>query len=506
MEWGTPMRRLLLASACAALLGQAAAAQTMRVALREDADILDPTLARTYVGRIVFAGLCDKLFDINEKLEIVPQLATGYEWADPTTLLIRLRQGVKFHDGTDLDAAAVKYSLERHVSMQGSFRRSELSTMDRVEVVDPQTVRIVLKSPSSPFLAQLADRSGMIVSPKAAEAAGKDFGLRPVCAGPFAFKERVPQDRIVLERFPDYWNKDAIKLERVVYQPIPDSSIRLANLQAGSIELVEFILPTDVDAVRKNSKLKIAITDYLGYQGITFNVANGPRSKAAITSDARVRRAFELSLDRDALVQVVYAGLYTPTVQAVSPSSPYFIADVKPPARDVAKAKALLKEAGVTQPVPVDLIVPNNPDLRQAAEVIQSMASEAGFDVRITATEFASALQAESRGDYVAFILAWSGRVDPDGNLYSFLHTGGALNTMNYSNPAVDKALDDARLTADPAKRRELYAALLAAERQDLPIIYLWTQKNIAGMSAKVEGFRPMPDGMIRLQGVSLAK
>jgi peptide/nickel transport system substrate-binding protein len=500
------MRRLLLATACAALLTQAAAAQTLRIALREDADILDPTLARTYVGRIVFTAMCDKLFDINEKLEIVPQLATGYEWTDPTTLVIHLRQGVKFHDGTDLDAAAVKYSLERHVTMQGSFRRSELSTMDRVEAVDPLTVRITLKTPSSPFLAQLADRSGMVVSPKAAEAAGKDFGLRPVCAGPFAFKERVPQDRIVLDRFPGYWNADAIKLERVVFQPIPDSSIRLANLQAGSIELVEFVLPTDVDAVRKNPRLRVAVTDYLGYQGITFNVANGPRSKAPITSDARVRRAFELSLDRDALVQVVYAGLYTPTAQGVSPSSPYFIADVKPPARDVAKAKALLKEAGVTLPVPVSLMVPNNPDLRQSAEVIQSMAAEAGFNVQIAATEFASALQAESRGDYEAFILAWSGRVDPDGNLYSFLHTGGALNTMNYSNPAVDKALDDARLTADPARRRDLYASMWTAERQDLPIMYLWTQKNIAGLSAKVEGFRPMPDGMIRLQGVSLAK
>ena len=500
------MRLLFLTTACAALLSQAAAAQTLRVVLREDADILDPTLARTYAGRIVFAGLCDKLFDINDKLEIVPQLALSHEWTDPTTLVLKLRPGVTFHDGTPMDAAAVKYSLERHVTLQGSFRRSELNVMDRVEVVDPLTVRIVLKTASSPFLAQLTDRAGMIVSPKAAEAAGKDFGLHPVCAGPFSFKERIPQDRIVLERFPGYWNKDAIKLERVVYQPIPDSSIRLANLQAGSVDLVEYILPTDVDAVRRNPRLRIAITDYLGYQGITFNVGNGPRSKAPITADSRVRRAFELSLDREVLVQVVYAGLFTPTIQGVSPSSPYYDPTLKPPARDVAAAKALLKEAGVALPVPVSFMVPNNPDLRQAAEVIQSMAAEAGFNVQITSTEFASALQAESRGDYELFLLAWSGRVDPDGNLYSFLHSTGAINTSKYSNPTVDKALDDARLTDDPARRRQLYAGMWAAYRQDLPIIYLWTQKNIAGLSAKVEGFKPMPDGLIRLQGVSLAK
>ena len=500
------MRRTLFAAACAVLLTQAAAAQNLRVALREDPDILDPTLARTYVGRIVFAGLCDKLFDINEKLEIVPQLATGYEWADPVTLVVHLRAGVKFHDGTDLDAAAVKYTLERHLTMQGSFRRSELSAVDRVEVVDPLTVRIVLKAPSSPFLAQLTDRAGMIVSPTAAEAEGKDFGLHPVCAGPFQFAERVPQDRIVLKRFPGYWDAQAVKLEQVTYQPIPDSSIRLANLQAGSVDLVEYVLPTDVDAVRGNKRLRLVVSDYLGYQGITFNVANGPRSKAPITADARVRKAFELSLDRDALVQVVYNGLYTPTAQGVSPSSPYFVAAVKPPARDVAKAKALLKEAGVRLPVTVALTVPNNPDLRQAGEVMQSMAAEAGFDVKITAMEFASALEAEARGDYEAFLEAWSGRADPDGNLYSFLHTGGALNTGKYSNPAVDKPLDDARLTADPAKRRDLYAAMWQPAAQDLPILYLWTQKNIAGMSAKVEGFRPVPDGMIRLQGLSLAK
>ena len=500
------MRRTLLAAACAGLLTQAAAAQTLRVALREDPDILDPTLARTYVGRIVFAGLCDKLFDINEKLEIVPQLATGYEWADPVTLVVHLRPGVKFHDGTDLDAAAVKYTLERHLTMQGSFRRSELNAMDRVEVADPLTVRIVLKTPSSPFLAQLTDRAGMIVSPKAAEAAGKDFGLHPVCAGPFEFAERVPQDRIVLKRFPGYWDAGAVKLDRVVYQPIPDSSIRLANLQAGSIDLVEYILPTDVDAVRRDRRLRLVVSDSLGYQGITFNVGNGPRSKAPITADARVRKAFELSLDRDALVQVVYNGLFTPSAQAVSPSSPYFVAAVKPPARNVDGARALLRQAGVTLPVPVALTVPNNPDLRQAGEVIQSMAAEAGFDVRITAMEFASSLEAEARGDYEGYMLAWSGRVDPDGNLYSFIHTGGALNTGKYSNASVDKDLDDARLTADLAKRRELYAAMWQPATQDLPILYLWTQKNVVGMSAKVEGFRPVPDGMIRLQGLSLAK
>ncbi len=205
------MRRLLAAAMLAATLALAAAtgsaqAQTLRIALREDGDLLDPALARTYVGRIVFAGMCDKLFDIDEKLQIVPQLATGYEWADPKTLLIHLRPDVLFQDGEKLDAAAVKYTLDRDVTLPGSFRRSEVSAIDRVDVVDPATVRVVLKSPSGAFLAQLTDRAGMIVSPKAAAQEGKDFALHPVCAGPFRFAERVPQDHITLERFPQYWD------------------------------------------------------------------------------------------------------------------------------------------------------------------------------------------------------------------------------------------------------------------------------------------------------------
>ncbi len=142
------MRRLLPALIAAlALFSATAGAQTLRIALRQDGDILDPTLARTYVGRIVFAGLCDKLFDIDANLNIAGQLATGYEWADDRTLVIKLRDGVRFHNEEALDAAAVKYSLERHMTMPGSFRRGELATVDRVEAVDRLTVRIVLRCP-----------------------------------------------------------------------------------------------------------------------------------------------------------------------------------------------------------------------------------------------------------------------------------------------------------------------------------------------------------------------
>src|SRR5258705_5395653 len=207
-----------------ALAPLAAPAQTLRIGLAEDIDLLDPTLSRSYVARIVFSSLCDKLFDIDEKVAIVPQLATGYAWsADSKALTLKLRSGVTFHDGEKFDAAAVKFNIERHKTMAGSNRRGELEPVVSVDVIDPSTVRLNLSAPSSPLLSQLADRAGMMVSPKAALAAGEKFNSKPVCSGPFKFVERIAQDRIVFERFPQYWNKDAVHFDKVVYTPIPDA-------------------------------------------------------------------------------------------------------------------------------------------------------------------------------------------------------------------------------------------------------------------------------------------
>ena len=360
------MRRFVLAVACMLVTVVPGLAQTLHIALRQDLDVMDPTLATTYVGRIVFAGLCDKLFDIDEKLNIVPQLATGYEWADDKTLVIHLRPGVKFQDGEAMDAGAVKYTFDRYLTMQGSFRKSEISSIDQVEIVDPATVRVVLKSPSGAFLAQLTDRSGMILPPKVAEQEGKDFASHPVCSGPFKFVERVPQDHVTLERFADYWDAKTIHFDRVVYQVFLDSSVRLANLKAGSSDITEYIAPTDADAVKADPKLRLVVSDALGYTGLTNNLDNGARSNNPYGKNPLVRQAFNAAIDRAALVQVVYNGMYAPSVQPVSASSPFYDPSLKPPPRDVAKAKALLQQAGVTLPVKIELLTPNQPDVLQS--------------------------------------------------------------------------------------------------------------------------------------------
>jgi peptide/nickel transport system substrate-binding protein len=344
-----------------AVVAGTATAQTLRIGLAEDPDILDPTQGRTFVGRIVFAALCDKLFDIGPELEIVPQLATKWQWTDDNKgLIVTLRPGVKFHDGEPLDAAAVKFSIERHLTMPGSNRKAEIGAVTGFEVIDDQNVKLVLSAPYAPLLAQLTDRAGMIVSPKAAQTEGENFGSHPVCAGPFKFVERVAQDRIVVERFADYWDKDKINLDRIVYLPIPDSTVRLANLQSGGLDMIERVAPTDLDTVRKDSRLKLASITGLGYTGITINLANGERSKTPLGQDARVRQALELSIDRAALNQVVFNGEFEPGNQLVSPDNPYYVKELPIRERDVVKAKALLSAAGAPNPA-VAMMVPNNP-------------------------------------------------------------------------------------------------------------------------------------------------
>jgi len=491
----------IAASLCAIPL----AAQSLRFGLAEDPDVLDPTLARTFVGRVVFAALCDKLFDIDEKLNIVPQLAESYSWsADGKALTVKVRPGVTFHDGEKLDAAAVKYNIERHKNMAGSNRRGELALVTGVDVVDPMTARLNLSAPFSPLLAQLADRAGMMVSPKAATAAGDKFGANPVCSGPFKFVERVAQDRIVLERYPNYWNKGQVFLEKITYLPIVDSTVRLANLKSGQLDIIERMAPSDVPGLKSDSRFKISKITEIGYQGITMNVGKSEQAKTtAIGKDPRVREAFELALDREGIVQVVMEGEAQVGNQWVAPDNPFYAKNVPVPKRDVAKAKALLQQAGTPNPV-VNLMTPTTSDAQKIAQVVQAMVKEAGFDVKIQSTEFATSLNLADKGDYDAYVLAWSGRADPDGNIYSFDACKQPLNYAGYCKPEVDDLLNKARTASDLAERKKYYDQVAAIALKDRPIVYLFHRHWLWAYNTKLSGLRTIPDGLVRVQGLKL--
>lgn len=481
-------------------------AQTLRVGLAEDPDVLDPTLARTFVGRIVFAALCDKLVDVDEKLNWVPQLAQSWQWsADSKALTMKLRPGVTFHDGEKLDAAAVKFNLERHKTLAGSNRRGELAPLTSVDMVDPLTVRLNLTAPFSPLLAALSDRAGMMVSPKAAQAAGANFGARPVCSGPYKFVERVAQDRMVLERYDGYWNKADVHFQRIVYTPIIDATVRLANLKSGQLDIIERLAPSDVEKLQQDKRFKVSRITEIGYQGITINIGKSDQAqKNPLGRDARVREAFELSLDRQGLAQVVMDNEATVGNQWVAPQNPYYAKNVPVPKRDVAKARALLKEAGVPNPS-FTLVAPTTSDAQRLALVVQAMSRDAGFDVKIQAAEFATSLNMADKGDFEAYVLAWSGRPDPDGNVFSFHGCKQPLNYAGYCDAQTDAWLNESRSQRDAADRKKTFEKIAAKVLKERPVIYLYHRNWLWAYNGKLSGVRGIPDGLLRVSGLKMA-
>ena len=483
--------------------GSASAQSQLRIGIGDDPDVLDPTLSRTYTGRIVFASLCDKLFDLDEKLAIVPQLALSHETSeDGKTVTIKLRPNVKFHDGEALTAEAAKYSLDRHLTMKGSFRKPEIGTVDSVEVTGPLTIVLHLKAPFSPLLAQLTDRAGMMISPKAAEAAGDKFGLKPVCAGPYKFVERVQQDRIVVEKFADYW--DHVFIDRITYLPIIDTTVRLANLKSGGIDLTERILATDIPSVKADPKLKLDASVSLAWFGLMINQDNGPKSNNPLGKDPRVRKAFELALDRDAINQVVFNGEFVPGNQWVSPLNPYYQRDFPIPRRDIDKARALMKEAGITGKLSIDYMVNNAPEARAVAEVVQSMVAEAGFDLKLRVVEVATALKAGEDGDFQLYGLTWSGRADPDGNSVIFQACSAPQNMAKYCDKELDAWHQEARAATDFEARKAIYRKVTERFLDKGWIFYLYHPQNLVSRTARLEGYRPIADGIIRVVGLKL--
>jgi peptide/nickel transport system substrate-binding protein len=507
---GFALGALLLAILAAG--GAEAQKKTLVVALNQDPDILDPTLSRTYVGRIIFSQICEKLYEIDESLKIHPQLAADMPAITDggKTVTIKLRANVKFNDGTPMTAEAVKFSLDRHREMKGSNRRSELASVAAVEVVDPRTVRLRLKAPFSPLVAQLSDRAGMPVSPAAAQKLGDKFGTAPVCVGPWQFVERIPQDKIVVERSPHYVDPGQATFDRIVFRIIPDDNVRLANLRSGDIDVMHLVTPSDAGSLRKEGRFEVSSVTGLGFASITINLRNKSGKTQApgdlgtpLANDPRVREALELSIDREALNQVAYDGQYTPGCGPISPNSVFFDRTRKCLSRDVARAKKLLADAGLASGYALEMVIVNNPQQRRVGEVIQGMAREAGFTISLRPSEFASSLKDNDDGKQQTFLIGWSGRVDPDGNIHQGHTCGGSLNATLACDERIDALLNKAREVSDVAQRRGLYREaidLIGARRN---VVYLYHQNYIVAFPKTLKGYKGVPDGLIRIKGTS---
>ena len=497
-------RRIVISLAAFAMFTGNAVAADFRVGMQDDIDNLDPARSSTTASRIIFSSLCDKLIDITPELDYVPQLATEWSWSDDRLhLTMKLRNDVVFHDGTPFNAKAVIANIERAISVPESRRKSELASISSVKAAGEYEVVFTLKSPDATLISQFTNQAGMMISPTAAEKEGTNFGNNPVCSGPYIFSSRVAQDRIVLKKFDKYRNAANHHFDTLTFLPIPDSTVRLANLQAGNIDMIERLAPTDAAAVKQDANLAFVNIAGLGYQALTVNLRTDKAGNNPMGHEAKVRQAFSLAIDRKALNDVVFAGTSVPGNQFVSPASPWYASKFPVPERNVEKARALLKEAGLDR-VNVEVQVANNPVQLQMMQVVQSMVAEAGFDLKIQSMEFASMLAAQNTGDVQVGQIGWSGRTDPDGNIYGQLAcNAGPLNDAGYCNKDLDKLLNEARQTPDTAERKALYNQVAALLDQEQPIIYLYHPSWMWALSAKIKGFKPYPNGLFGFENLT---
>jgi len=495
------MQKSLTLFAALLLSASSAYAAELRIGLQDDIDIIDPDRSRAFVNRIVFTSFCDTLIDIDQDMNYVPRLATEWNWGDDNmSLTMTIRDDATFHDGTPVDAEAIKYNIERSKTLEGSLRRSEIAAVDTVEVVDPHTVKLNLSQPDSTLISQLSGWAGMIISPTAAEKG--DFSQAPACSGPYKFVERVQNDKIVFDKYEDYWNADEYHFDRLVFMPIPDATVRLANLRAGSLDIIERMSPTDLEILEGDSSTTVVKSDGLGYQGFMINLTKAPGAEqSALAKDARLRQALSLAIDRNVIAEVVGANAFLPASMPFPPSS--FAYDERFVIKaDAQKARELIKEAGYDR-VPVEIQFANNTQQQQIYELVQAMAAEAGFDVSLRAVEF-TGLQASMReGTYQAAQAGWAGRVDPDGNIAHYIMCKGTLNDSGFCSEEVDAALEAARTTTDVEERKKQYAIVQEVLSREVPQVFLYFQPWLYGVRTEVSDFRAYPDGMIRLDGVT---
>jgi peptide/nickel transport system substrate-binding protein len=483
----------------AALFAAGAQAQELKIGLQDDLDGLDPARSRTFVGEVVFESLCDSLVAVGADLEVKPELAEKWAWnADKTELTMSLFPNLKFHDGAPIDAAAAKANLERALTLPDSMRKSEMQSIKSVDVVDGQTFKITLKQPDPTLLPQLSNRAGMMISPANFEKAV----TAPACSGPYKFVSREQNYRITMEKFAGYRNAADYHFDKLSFMIIPDTTVRLANLRSGGLDMLERLAPSDLPSVKADAKLQLAQVTSVGYQGMTINVGKSARASGPLAKDKRVRLALELAIDRDVINDVVGSGIFKPAQQPFTDVSPYHNKDIKVTTRDLAKAKALLKEAGAEK-VSFELLFANSTTSQQVAELIQAMAKEAGFDIKLRAVEFTTMLSQTQAGDYDAVLTGWSGRYDPDGNLHQFVTCKASLNYAGFCNEAVDKDLNTAKVTADFETRKKLYDHAQSILQDELPIIYLYHQPWPFVLAQGLKGFTPLPTGLISIKGMT---
>ncbi len=476
---------------------------TLRVGFYIEAATMDPHLSGSKIDRQIYHNIYEPLVTLDTQLGIRPGLAESWTQPDPKTLVFKLRRGVKFHDGTDFDAEAAKFNFARMKEEPKSIRKGEVASIDSVDVVDPFTLRLNLKRPDASLLATLTDRAGMMVSPKVVKERGAELerNARGAGTGPFEFVEWVRDDHILIKRFDGYWNKQGGPyLDRVRYRPIPDDTVKLQSLLAGEIDVIDYVQPRDVAAVKADKNVVVLDVPSLADFGYQLNHLRPPFNSKPL------RQAVASSLDLQQIVKGVWLNVGVPANGPIPPTSWAYDRSIPFIPRDLARAKAKLAEGGKAGGFEFTMTTNNLPISIQEAEVMQAQLGEAGITMKIKLVDGATLIADGNKRNFDMVSFQWSGRPDPDGNIFQFFRTtpGTSFNWSGIANPRLDALLDKTREISAQPERKKLYSEVTKILQDELPMIFIVHPIEPKAFSPRVQGYEPIPDGMMRFRDVWL--
>ena len=476
---------LVMAFSCASF----AAKDTLVVADQYDPTTLDPIGHNDYPTSRACSHIYDTLIFLNPDGTLRPGLAESWEFLTDKDYKMTLRKGVKFHNGEELKAEDVKFSLERANTPAGSHIHTYSQDLDYVEIVDDYTVILHLKKVNYPFFSSLVHSWGNIVNKKAVEAAGDDYGMNPVGTGPFKFKEWAKGDHYTFERFDDYWGEKA-KFKTLIVRSIPEPTNRTIELETGAVDIAYPVTTIELARIDENPELELQrkplpSTTYMG-----FNVNKAP------FSDVRVRQAIDALLDTVNIQRAVFRGVGK-TPRSLIPSATKYSIDGELPAhvRDVEKAKKLFAEAGV-DPSTIKLVIRSNERKERIdmATIIQAQLMEVGIQSEIMQQEWGAYLNDLQKKTHDVFLLGWGLSVpDPDYAVAGLLESNAGTNYTGYSDPKLDEMLAKGRSLPDGEERAKVYRDMQLYINEQLPMVYLHNDEAIAGVRKIVKGFEVDP-------------
>ncbi len=477
--------------------GAALAKDSLIVANIYDARTLDPIGQNEVATSGACLNIYDTLLALGPNNELIPQLAEKFEAIDNVTYKFFLRKGVTFHNGEPFTAADVKYTVERAQSPAGSAIKQYCDPIEKVEIIDDFTIVMKLKKPFTPFLMSLTHTWGSIVNKKAVEAAGDNYGMKPVGTGPFKLKNWAKGDRIVFERNESYWGKKPAYKE-LVMRAVAEDTNRTIELESGAVDIAYRIPMIDMKRVEENPKLTLLrkIENSTTYMG--FNCSKPP------FDNVKVRKAISLALDTIGMQKAVFRGIGRAPNAAVAPNVLYSNKSIPAHVQDVEAAKKLLAEAGVKLPLKAQLWTNEYKPRRDLAQIIQSQLADVGIEVEIKVLEWGAYLDGLKQKAQDMFILGWVASVpDAEFALNGVLKSTGGSNYTFFNDPAFDALLDKGAMLPDGAEREKVYMDAQVRIDEMCPWVYLYNEETLHGTQKNVKGFEPSARGFHVLTNVN---